>query len=61
MRKAIVVATFFFFFGEKPLLVPTFSGDSYFSHYILFLPLLVLILKNASHFGPCHNIRNRES
>ena len=25
------VRIFFFFFGEKPLLVPTFSGDFYFS------------------------------
>ena len=59
MRKAIVVATFFF--DEKPLLVPTFLGDSHFSLYILFLPLLVLILKNASHFGPYRNIRKGEN
>ena len=32
-----------------------------FSPYILFLPLLVPILKNASHFGPCRYIRNREN
>ena len=31
--------------GEKPLLVPTFSGDSHFSPYILFLTFLVPILK----------------
>ena len=59
MCKAIVVATFFF--DEKPLLVHTFLGDSYFSPYILFLPLLVIILKNASHFGSYRNIRNEES
>ena len=47
--------------GEKPLLVPTFSGDSHFSPYILFLPLLVPILKNDSRFGPCRYIRNGES
>ena len=39
--------------GEKHILVPTFSGDSHFSPYILFLLLLVSILKNASRFGPC--------
>ena len=52
---------FFFFFGEKPLLVPTFSGDSHFSPYILFFPLLVPILKNASRFGPCRYIKNGEN
>ena len=31
--------------GEKHILVPTFSDDSHFSSYILFLPLLVPILK----------------
>ena len=31
--------------GKKSLLVPTFSGDSHFSPYILFLTLLVPILK----------------
>lgn len=51
----------FFFFGEKPLLVPTFLGDSHFSPYILFLPFLVPILKNASRFGPYHYIKNGES
>ena len=45
---------------QKPLLVFTFLGDSHFSPYILFLPLLVSILKNASRFGPCRYIRNRE-
>ena len=40
--------------GEKPLLIPTFSGDSHFSPYILFFPLLVHILKKSSRFGPCH-------
>ena len=44
--------------GEKPLRVPTFSGDFHFSPNILFLPLLVPILKNASHFGPYSYIRN---
>ena len=38
--------------GEKPLLIPTFLGDSHFSPYILFLPLLVPILKNASILVP---------
>ena len=38
--------------GEKNNLVPTFSGDSHFSPYILFLPLLVPILKNASVLVP---------
>ena len=51
----------FFFYGEKPLLVPTFLGDSHFSLYILFLPLLVSILKNASRFNPCYYIKNGES
>ena len=46
------------FFGEKYILVPTFSSYSHFSPYILFLPLLVPILKNASRFGPCRYIRN---
>ena len=31
----------YYIFGEKLLLAPTFSGDSYFSLYILSLPLLV--------------------
>ena len=47
--------------GEKLLLVPTFSGSSHFSPYILFLQLFVPILKKASRFGPCCYIRNRES
>ena len=46
--------------GEKQLLVPTFSGYSHFSFYILFLQLLVPILKDASCFGPCRYIKNRE-
>ena len=44
--------------GEKHLLFPTFSGDSHFSPYILFLPLFVSILKNASRFGSCRYIKN---
>ena len=36
----------------------TFSGDSHFGLQILFLPLLVHILKNASYFGHCRYIRN---
>ena len=47
------------YFGEKHILVPTFLGDSHFSPYILFLPLLVPILKNASRFGPCRYLFNR--
>ena len=43
---------------EKILLVPTFSGDFYFSPYLLFLPFLVPILKNAFCFGPYRYIRN---
>ena len=50
---------FFFFFCEKHILVITFSGDSHFSSYILFLPLLVSILKNASRFGPYRYSFNR--
>ena len=46
---------------ENHILVSTFSGDSHFNPYILFLPLLVFILKNASCFGPCRYIRNGES
>ena len=42
----------------KPFLFSTFSGDFHFSPYILFLPLLVPILKNASRFGPYRYIRN---
>ena len=53
--------TFTLYVGEKPLLVPTFSGDSHFNPYILFLPFLVPILKNASGFYPCRYIRNGES
>ena len=49
------------FKGKKHLLVSTFSDYSHFSPYILFLPLLVLILKNASRFGSCRYIRNGES
>ena len=45
--------------GEKHILVPTFSGDSHFSPYILFLPQLVPILKNASRFGPCRYSFNK--
>ena len=45
--------------GEKNILVPTFSGDSHFSPYILFLPLLVPILKNAFRFSPCRYSFNR--
>ena len=44
--------------GKKHILVPTFSGYSHFSPYILFLPLLVPVLKNASRFGPCRYIKN---
>ena len=39
----------------------TFSGDSHFSPYILFLPLLVSILKNAFYFGPYRYIKDGES
>ena len=47
--------------GENHLLVPTFSGNSHFSPYILFLPHLVHILKNVSRFSSCRYIRNEES
>ena len=47
--------------GEKHILVPTFLDDSHFSPYILFLPLLVLILKNVFRFGPYRYIRSEES
>ena len=47
--------------GEKPLLVSTFSGNSYFSSYILFLPFLVPILKNVSCFGLYCYIKNGKS
>ena len=43
--------------GEMHILVSTFLGYSHFSPYILFLPLLVPILKNASRF----DIRNKEN
>ena len=46
------------FYGEKPFLILIFLDDSYFSPYILFLPFLVSILKNASRFGPCRYIKN---
>ena len=42
-----------YIFGENHILVPAFSAYSHFSPYILFLPLLIPILKNDSHFGPC--------
>ena len=61
-RKAKNINLIFFFIEEKwrkANLVPTFSGDSHFSPYILFLPLLVPILKNASCFGPCCYSFNR--
>ena len=38
-----------------------YRRKAYFSPYILFLPLLVSILKNASHFGPYRYIRNGEN
>ena len=47
--------------GKKHILVPTFSDDSHFRPYILFLPLLVPILKNASRFGPYRYSFNRNS
>ena len=47
--------------GKKPFSVPIFSGDFHFSPYILFLPLLIPILKNASRFGPRRYIRNRKN
>ena len=43
---------------KKSFLIPIFSGDSHFSLYILFLPFLVHILKNASRFSFCRYIRN---
>ena len=49
-EKKIVLWQMYLYLGEKHLLVPTFSGDSHFSLYILFLPLLVSILKKASRF-----------
>ena len=49
---------FTFFLGEKHILVPTFSGYSHFSPYILFLPFLVPILKNTSCFSPYRYIWN---
>ena len=53
--------THYLILGKKYLLIPTFSTDSHFSPYILFLLLLVLILKNVSRFGPYRYIRNGES
>ena len=46
------------FYGKRSFLVLAFSDDSHFSHYILFLPLFVFILKNASRFGSCRYIKN---
>ena len=46
------------FYSRNHIFVSTFSGDSHFSSQILFLPLLVPILKNASHFGLCYYIRD---
>ena len=43
---------YYYFFGKKHVLVPTFSGDSHFSFYILFLPLLVSILKTLPVLVP---------
>ena len=37
---------------KKPLLVPIFLGDFHFSPEVLFLPLLVPILENASILVP---------
>ena len=47
--------------GRTAFFVPMFCHDSHFSPYILFLPLLVPILKNASRFSPYRYIRNGES
>ena len=54
-------ARYQFILGEKPLLVHIFSSDFHFNPYILFLPFLAPILKNASCFSPCHYIRNGET
>ena len=48
----------YIYIGKNHILVPTFSGYSHFSPYILFLPLLVFILKNASRFGPYRYIKS---
>ena len=52
MNHTMVVRNALFIFGEKPLLVLTFSGDSHFSPYILFLSLLVPILKTLPILVP---------
>ena len=54
-------STIYIYIGKNHILVLTFSGYSHFSPYILVLPLLVPILKNAYRFGPCRYIRNGES
>ena len=41
-----------FYKGKKPLLAPTFLGGFHFSPQVLFLPLLVPILENASILVP---------
>ena len=42
------------------IFVLTFSVDSHFDLQISFLPFLVPILKNASHFGLCHYIKDEK-
>ena len=42
---------FFFLCGRNTIFIPTFSSYSHFGLYFLFLPLLVIILKNVFHFG----------
>ena len=59
IKMSIIFIFTNFNIGEKSLLVPTFSGNSHFSPYILFLSLLVIVLKNTSHFGLCRYIKNK--
>ena len=46
--------------GRNHIFVFIFSGDSHFRLQILFLLFLVPLLKNASHFGFCHYIRDEK-
>ena len=50
--KVFSTHIYIYIYGEKHLLVPTFSSYFHFSLYILFLPFLISILKNASVLVP---------
>jgi len=50
--NVIVFLFVYFYKGENHILVSTFSLDFYFGPYLLFSPLLLLILKKHISFLP---------